>query len=283
MRILREKLTCLFVLFFLVALEAVAQPSVNYFSAGINAGATNYMGDIDDDLTPKFTKPGVGIFGMYRFHPHMSARLQIFQGWAGADDEKSSDASRSLRNLSFRTGITEASAHIVYEFFGNTRKYIYRPRYTPYLFAGIGMFYFNPQAQLMGNWENLQPLGTEGQFLPVDKNYPEPYKLIQFTIPFGGGLRYRLNRKMDIYLETGVRKTFTDYLDDVSGVYPDMDALLAQNPKAFLLSDRSDRAIVAGGIGENQIRGFAEQKDWYIYTNIGIGYILDWVKCPKFK
>ena len=41
--------------------------------------------------------------------------------------------------------------------------------------------------------------------------------------------------------------------------------------------------IVAGGIGENQIRGFAEQKDWYIYTNIGIGYILDWVKCPKFK
>ncbi len=83
---------------------------------------------------------------------------------------------------------------------------------------GIGIFTFNPEARFGGDeWIDLQPLGTEGQWLADPENrYPEPYELTQFNIPFGGGLRFRLSRRWDMEVEIGWRKTFTDYLDDVA-------------------------------------------------------------------
>jgi hypothetical protein len=37
------------------------------------------------------------------------------------------------------------------------------------------------------------------------------------AIPFGGGVKYVLNPKWYLSLEFGMRKTFFDYLDNVSG------------------------------------------------------------------
>ncbi|MEM7374030.1 MAG: DUF6089 family protein [Bacteroidota bacterium] len=262
-----------------------AQFRYGYFKVGVSAGSTNYLGDLDDDLTFRFTKPGFGISGSYRMNPFMTARLNFFRGYARATDAVSFNDVRQRRNLSFRTPITEASVHMVFDFIATDRRYNYRPPFVPYVFGGIGIFTFNPQAQLGNRWYDLQPLGTEGQNL-VDPLgiYPEQYKLTQFTVPMGTGVRFSLSRRLDLEIETGFRKTFTDYLDDVSNLYPDLEDLRAQNPVAALLSDRIDlNEFPEGAAIANGIRGDRTQTDWYIYTAVRVSYILDWVKCPTFR
>ena len=83
--------------------DLLAQYRYDYFRVGVSVGATNYLGDLDDDLTFKFTKPGVGIQGSYRFNPLMNVRLGYYQGWMGASDADNTSADRRRRNLSFRS------------------------------------------------------------------------------------------------------------------------------------------------------------------------------------
>jgi hypothetical protein len=270
---------------FLVCQSLSAQYRYGYFRVGTSVGSTHYLGDLDDDFTFRFTKPGVGLSGSYRLNPFMTARLNFFQGWIRASDSVSNNVPRNRRNLSFRTPITEFSFHMVFDFLPSDRQYQYRPLMTPYVFGGIGIFSFNPQAQLGGRWYDLQPLGTEGQYLP-DPNeiYPDPYKLTQLTIPLGTGVRIAIAPRWDLEIETGFRKTFTDYIDDVSGEYPDMESLRAQNPVAAILADRIDLAqFPAGGAATNGIRGDRTQQDWYVYTCVRLNFVLDWVRCPTFN
>lgn len=266
--------------------DASAQYRSKYFYVGVALGATNYKGDLDDNFSLKFTRPGLGIVGGYKFHPHMSVRLGFNQGWIGASDARAArDIPRQRRNLSFRSPITEGAVTLQYEFFANTRQYKFRPQYTPYIFGGVAVFNFRPQAKLGNEWYDLQPLGTEGQFLPdAGDQYPEPYSLTQIAFPMGVGVRYKLSKRLDLNVEIGLRKTLTDYLDDVSGTYPNMDQLRADNPVSYLLSDRIDRTVYPEGAGYwNGIRGDKTQKDWYVLSNVSVTYILDWVKCPKFR
>lgn len=268
--------------------DANAQLRSRYFFVGVSAGTTNYKGDLDDNFTLKFTKPGIGFVGGYRLHQNISVRLGFSQGWMGAADEKAArDIPRRRRNLSFRSPITEGSLVFIYDFFANNRKYKYRTDWSPYLFAGGAIFAYNPQAKLGDEWFDLQPLGTEGQHLSGCgyENCPEPYRLVQVAIPFGVGIRYKLTDKIDLNLELGLRKTFTDYLDDVSGFYPDLGTMRAEmGETAALLSDRIDRAVYPqGGEFWNGIRGDNTQNDWYVLTMVSATYILDWVKCPKFR
>ena len=48
-----------------LAKDMYAQPNSRYFYAGVSLGATNYKGDLDDNFTLKFTKPGLGFVGGY--------------------------------------------------------------------------------------------------------------------------------------------------------------------------------------------------------------------------
>lgn len=93
--------------------------------------------------------------------------------------------------------------------------------------GGVGVFHFNPQGSLTdaaGNktWYYLHPLRLEGQGMP---EYPasKPYKLTQMNIPFGGGLKFFMSDRINVSLEFLYRKTFTDYIDDVSQRYIDVN------------------------------------------------------------
>jgi len=263
----------------LATLSLSAQFRYGYFSVGVSGGSTNYLGDLDDDFTFRVSKPGVGVDVKYRFNPFMSARIGFFQGWARAADSTSSNEARARRNLHFRTPITEANAQVIFDFIPNDRRFNYRPPFTPYVFFGVSLFKFNPQALYQGRWVDLQPVGTEGQQTGLPE-YPAPYALVQVAIPMGAGMRFALTDFIDLELETGFRKTFTDYLDDVSGEYPDQNLLSEQGQ---LLSDPIDRQVFPQGAREvNGIRGDATQTDWYIYTNARLNLILDWRRCPKF-
>jgi hypothetical protein len=53
------------------------------------------------------------------------------------------------------------------------------------------------------------------EFVPSRKEYAN----WQFVIPFGVGMKYSIDKSSSIGLEYGLRKTFTDYMDDVSTSY----------------------------------------------------------------
>ena len=273
---------------FLLSINLIlAQPNRGYFTVGASVGAMNYSGDLvrNRDLY-KFTKFGFGIMGSARLSPYLTGRLSINHGTIAADDGKSSDPILRRRNLSFKSPVTELSGQLIFEFIPTESYYYRRAKWSPYVFGGISLFNFNPKAKLNGDWIELKPLGTEGQFLTdPDNRYPEPYKLVAFSIPFGVGMRFSLTQNLDIYLESGYRKTYTDYLDDASTFYPSMEELRAQNPNAFLLSDRSDRSEIPEGLSSrpNSIRANSGTDDGYFYTSVTIGWILDFVKCPTFK
>ncbi len=262
---------------------AKSQVSKTYISLGPSLGATNYKGDLDDDFTLRFTKPGLGFVFNYHFHPNFRMRLSYFHGWMGAADSVSKNFARNWRNLSFRSRIDEFSAQLVYDLLGSSRRPKYRPQYTPYLFAGVAVYNFNPQAKLDGKWYNLHDYGTEGQKLPGATN---KYSLTQISIPVGLGFKYKLNNYWDLALEMGIRKLFTDYLDDVSDQYANPNDLLATGgPIAVKLADRSKYTQQgSSGYAAKDIRGFKQQNDWYIYTGFILTRIIDGGnKCPKFQ
>ena len=281
-----KTLLIVFASFVVVNNSAYAQVRKSYFTVGGSLGAFNYKGDLDDDFTLKFTKPGLGAFVMMNFNPHIAVRFSFQQGWAGASDKDSKNTGRNFRNLSFKTHISELSTQFIYEFIATTRRFKYRPKFSPYVFAGISIYNFNPKADLNGKTYALKPLGTEGQYLKDREGMPEPYSLVQLNIPFGLGFRYKLNQKMDIRAEVGIRKLFTDYLDDVSGNYVDPNKLLdSKGMVAVQLADRSDWTEMGrSAYSAKEKRGFSNNKDWYIVSSVSVSYILDkGNRRPKYR
>jgi hypothetical protein len=157
---------------------------------------------------------------------------------------------RKQRNLDFKTSVLEAGAVIeLYPtmMFGVDPEN--EPRLRPYLVGGAGIFKFNPQGSLKdasGNktWYYLHPLRLEGQGMA---EYPasKPYSLTQLNIPVGGGLKYFISERVNAGVELLYRKTFTDYIDDVSLQYVDYRNFAKYLPaaEASLATRLSDKSI----------------------------------------
>jgi hypothetical protein len=128
----------------------------------------------------------------------------------------------------------------------------------------LGVFHFNPLANIGGgNWVALQPLKTEGE--------AKPYHLWQVSIPFGIGFKINVAKQIGLGIEWGPRKTFTDYLDDVSGNYPDPKVNPPVGAMGALLSNRSRN----GGNVINTQRGNPQTKDWYFFYGLTLNIKLN--------
>ena len=270
-----------------------------YNSIGVSLNAMNYFGD----LVPKpsfsslrfgATRPNVGLSITRRFYPRVSGRLALAYGRITGDDDKSADASdpdakfRNNRNLNFRNDIFEASAVAIVDLFENRNNYLKRPDFVPYVFGGVAGFVHNPKGEIKaggptpGRFVALQPLGTEGQNLDGSEN--KPYSKTQFAIPFGGGIRYRINRNFDASFEIGFRKTFTDYLDDVSTTYAGVDLRSAEANYFGGGITKSTAGEFSGFNKKGGQRGTANEDDWYVQTGLSLNYILTpRIKNPKFR
>ncbi|MCX6273811.1 MAG: DUF6089 family protein [Bacteroidetes bacterium] len=245
--------------------QSFAQEKRGMIGFGISAGAVNYAGELDDNFTLQFTRLGVGVHATALFFSRMHARLAYFHGQIGAHDGGLFSAD-NRRNLDFYSDIDEASFVLMYKFQNRKRGFTKRNFATPYLFAGIAGFMFNPKTNYNGKTYELQKVGTEGQNL--GGNYAKPYNLQQWSIPFGVGFMLKVTQKIDFGGECGFRKTFTDYLDDISTYYPDKEQLRAkQGDIAVALSDRSADPSL-----HSRVRGNPTNKDWYVYTNLHITY-----------
>ena len=260
-----KKIILLFLVGQLFAVQLSAQEKRGMIGFGFSAGAMNYAGELDDNFALQYTRLGVGIHTTALFFSRLHARVAYVHGSIGAYDG-GLFSSNNRRNLSFYSDIDELSLVFMYKFQNRKRGFTKRNFATPYIFAGVAGFMFNPKTVLNGQEYELQPIGTEGQNL--DGPYPEPYKLQEVSVPFGIGFMLKITQKFDFGGEIGFRKTFTDYLDDVSTNFPDRNALRAEGGDiAVQLSDRSTDPTKHG-----TARGNPKNKDWYVYTNVHITY-----------
>ncbi len=254
-----------------------AQENRGTIGIGISAGAMNYEGDLDDNFTLVFTRPGFGVHAIFVVFPRIHFRLTALHGSISANDAQASFTNNASRNLKFYSDIDELGLQIIYSLQNRKRGFSKRNFAVPYVFAGISYFQFAPKREVNNVEYDLQSIGTEGQYLTGP--YPKPYKLQQFSIPFGVGFKFKVSKNFDAGAETGFRKTFTDYLDDVSTSYPDKTALYtAQGPVAVYLSDPS----VEPNISFTQ-RGNPINSDWYVYTNVHLTFYLTTSLYKQYK
>ncbi len=238
---------------------------------GFTGGLSNYQGDlVSGAFSLQQTKASVGVSLSYELNDNWMVRSGITFGKVAGHDKFQKDQELKFRNLSFESKIFEASLMGEYSI-----QNIYVRRWTPYFFGGLAIFRFNPYTfDSTGMQVHLKPLSTEGQGLTGYEDR-KPYSLTQVSMPFGGGVRYAVTDNFRIGIEMGVRKTFTDYLDDVSHLYADQADLLAQRgPQAVSLSYREDE--VPGGDptypSKADIRGGVKSKDYYYFTGLHLQF-----------
>jgi hypothetical protein len=230
------------------------------FHFSFRLGMAAYHGDLTQkSLNTSGAGPMASLGARYDLSEHLTARTYFSYMTFGADD-KNGSTSMQQRNLNFKTKVFDWELTAQYNLFSLNDKW-----WTPYVFAGAGVFHFNPYTTDAGGTKGfLQPLTTEGQGIRAGT---PAYKLTQFCIPLGFGADYSLNEDMRLGLEVGYRKLFTDYLDDVSTTYADRDNLLhARGEKAAELAWRGDEVNGAPYPAEGTMRGNAENKDGYYYV-----------------
>jgi hypothetical protein len=161
---------------------------------GFGLGTFNYTGDLARSYNFLNSKPAGTVFYRTNVSKFASVRAAVTAGKIGASDKKHPvDAFAQQRGASFNVFLFEASAVVEYHFL-NWRETKHLLRFSPYLFGGLGLF------GLSGNTTK-----------------PAEYSNIQGAVPFGAGIKYIINPKWYLSLEFGARKTFFDYVDNISG------------------------------------------------------------------
>ncbi|HRH67577.1 MAG TPA: DUF6089 family protein [Bacteroidia bacterium] len=242
---------------------------------GANQIGTNYFRDLEWSLTRMAASVGL----RYKLSNYFALKSHLTYGRISGDDKLTTEYFRNYRNLNFYSDIYEFNVNFEGAFQQEQIGHRYRLRkvrgikgyelYT-YAFVGVGVFYFDPKTTYKGTSIRLQPLGTEGQGLIPSRN---KYSLVQLCIPVGIGFKYTIDRTWGVGLELGIRKTFTDYIDDVSTTYFDFKNYSNAHPDAAALSDRSngtDSRVTSPG----EQRGDPRDKDSYMFGIFSINYKL---------
>ena len=231
---------------------------------GIFSGASYYFGDLNTLEHFKNSHIAIGIITKYNINPRLAIRGLFMTGSISANDAQSGSNNTGVytnRNLSFASNITEIGAGIEFNYFpfqlGNK---IYRG--SGYLFAEVAYFQMNPTTNYLGETIELRTLGTEGQGTTLNSN--DYYSKNQLSLPFGIGFKYPFGNIFCFGMEYGVRKTFTDYLDDVSSDRFIDKGLLTEvaSPLTVALSNRNINGSPYGP------RGNSQTKDWYFVYGV---------------
>lgn len=258
-----------FLLFLMISGLSISQSQNNRSKSelGVLLGGTYYIGDLNQFRHFYGTQPAAGLIYRYNYHTRLSFRGNFTYGELRADDADAKSDLNVNRNLNFRTTIFELAGGL---------EFTYMPFYlgskrnkgTAYILAEIGLFRMNPKTEYNGDLIELQPLGTEGQ--GSDLSSRRNYSLTQLCVPLGVGVKFALGTKAAVSFEYGIRKTFTDYIDDVgSGTY--VDQLLLSEANGPLAAELSNRSLDGSRYGK---RGNASTKDWYTFFGAMITFRL---------
>ena len=267
---LTQKITLLLIIAFAFSFSAKAQQFKPNTEIGLLLGTSYYLGDLN---TTHFNQPlpAAGLIIRKNIDRRFAYKAELMYLNIKSDERNSEDTIAVNRGLHFKSPVYELSGQIEFNFLP------FQPEnplhtWTPFIYTGISIFHYNPQAENQyGEWIDLQPLGTEGQGTTTlfgnETETRDNYSLIQYSIAMGGGFKIAVNPSFNIILEYGARKTFTDYLDDVSTTYPGGN-----------LDDMTDEAIYMsdplGTHSKNMERGNPDKKDWYAFAGITLSFRL---------
>ena len=249
---------------------------------GISAGASHYFGDLNTRSRINRAKPAIGLFFRKQFNNYVALRLSGHYTQVGYSDiYNTQNEYQRRRNLSFNSNIFEIALHGDFNFFKFIPGDPYH-RFTPYVTIGAGVFSYDPYAYYRGQKVSLRELGTEGQGNPA---FPDrkPYSSMGVCLPFGVGVKYAINSRMNLGFEVTHRFTNTDYLDDVSKTFAGADKFPAgpdgQPSLAQLMQDRSYETGELIGL-EGRQRGLPNQKDQYLIAEVTFSLNLTSYRCP---
>ena len=250
---------------FISTTESNAQYKPNQ-EFGILGGTGYYIGDMNSTHFNNLRVAG-GITYRKNFDRRFTFKSSALYTNVYANDENSKEVIKVNRNLKFKSDIIELSGQIEFNFLPyETGNSLYN--WTPFIFTGVSIFNYNPQAEGSdGQWYNLQELGTEGQGTTSFPNRKK-YSLTQLSVPFGGGVKIGVSDNFNIIVEYGLRKTFTDYIDDVSTTYAGIPSEFTNI--AIELTDQSIDGPQLAGIA----RGDETNKDWYSFSGITLSFRL---------
>jgi hypothetical protein len=245
-------LLCLF-----ANLQAQAQ---NNIEVGLFIGDAYYLGDLNPDVHFRNAQLAYGVMARYNLDDRWSVKLGITRGTVKGNSEQANFLPG--RNLQFESPITDFSLMGEFNFFsyftGSRWNWI-----TPYLYAGVGGFIFQPTS----GGTKLQPLGTEGQNVGYEGR--TPYKTIEVNIPFGLGVKVSIGKKIGLTAFWEMHKTFTDYIDDVSTTYYLIGTAIKPDDQAGMLSDPTRNHL------SGMQRGNSKSNDWYSFSGLTVTYKFD--------
>lgn len=269
------------VLFFILCLTSVTKAQW-LWDYGFSLGVSNYLGDIGGkeqtrrdfvaDMKMSKTRWNAGGFARYKVRPNISVKLAIDYLRIEGDDKLSTNPARNARNLNFRNDMFDLGFTGEYFFYtdndlGNT--YRYRNGFRAYIFAGVGGYYSNPKALKDGSWVKLRPLTTEGV----------KYSAFGVNIPAGIGFYFTFKKKHRVGYELNYRTTFTDYLDDISGDYPE-DPSMSGDPSLSLRTYELNPVITDENVGLYKSHNWGEKrgdnthKDGYMTMSVSYSYVI---------
>jgi hypothetical protein len=262
------------------------------YEFSIGGGVSNFLGELGGanqigtnyfkDLEWSQTRMALAIGLRYKLTDYFALNSHLTYGRVSGDDKLTKEPFRSYRNLNFFSDIYEFNLN----FEGAVQKeqvgHRYRLRnvrglrgyelYT-YGFVGIGVFYFDPKTEYNGQIISLRPLGTEGQGQIETR---KTYSTLGVCVPAGIGFKYTIDRYWGVGIEIGLRKTFTDYIDDVSTTYYDFtdpNSLSAQlGNRSNPLNVPSGEEYVIPSTQPGQQRGDPRDNDSYMFGIFSINY-----------
>lgn len=247
---------------------------------------SNYFGDLNTNMRLNRVGPAAGLGVRYNFNERICTKLGVNVGKVQAYDKDSPNIYEKARNLHFKSIVADVGLQMEFNFL----PYVHGSKdqgWTPYLFVGLGASYFNPKAELDGEWHELRPLGTEGQFKG------EEYYTVAGGWVYGAGFKVDLSYEWSLNIDLSARRLFSDYLDDVSKDYPDPEdvedlrgefavAFIDRSPELFeqdpAFFTRNNLEAPIGDPGRQ--RGNSKNRDTYVYFGVGLYYYFGNLKCP---
>lgn len=180
---------------------------------GIGVGATNYKGEVSPQLQLQNSRPALTIFYRRDVSVPVTLRASLTAGFLRATDANVQGVDGNVpplqqyRQLRLTGGLVEAAGVVEYNFLDyHNRKDQHRVHFSPYLFAGLGLYYVNTTVR------------SDNAALQNDFN--RDGSKVGISIPAGAGLKVALTEHFNLGLEVGVRKTFTDQLDHTGDQTP---------------------------------------------------------------
>ena len=210
-----------FVLFILSVAVIDAQEIDHHMEFGVMTGMISYTGDLNSGANFNFNGPTGGVFYRHNYPNNIVVfRFNVLVGEVSGTEKTLDTPLAGELQRDFSALITEMSAVFEYNFFDfRTMKPGHYYPVCPYLFGGVGF------GAVVG--------GENPAFI---------------NIPLGAGVKFQVGDNLNLGIEMGARKSFTDKID---------------------------------GIDNSSDFNSSSKQDWYYFTGLTFSYTRYYQKCPR--